>query len=219
MQLSGPPAAPGGPTSRLADLRRRVRRAVLRRRRPLAALLAAVAVAAGLQAVAAPPPPSVPVLVAGRDLPAGTRLRADDVRTAELEPALRPAGAVDDPVGRVLAGPVRDGEPITDVRLVGPDLTEGVPGRTAVPVRLPDAAMAALLEPGDRIDLVAADPRGGSADLVAEDAVVLALPSAEHDPQVAAAELPGRLVVLGVSPAEVDAVWSAAAGSFLGYTW
>ena len=59
----------------------------------------------------------------------------------------------------MLAGPVRAGEPLTDVRLVGASLAAAYPGAVAVPVRLPDAGMAALLRVGDRIDLVAADPR------------------------------------------------------------
>lgn len=219
MQLSGPPAARSGPAARIGDLRRGLRRAVLRRRRLLAALLTAVAVAAGLQAVAAPPPPSTPVLVAASDLAAGTRLAAEDLRTVRLEPGAAPDGAVDDPVGRVLAGPVRDGEPITDVRLVGPDLTDGHPGLTALPLRLPDAAMAALLEVGDRIDLVAADPQAGTAETVATEVVVLALPSAVHDPQVAAAALPGRLVVVGVPPAEAVDVSAAAARALVTFTW
>ena len=48
--------------------------------------------------------------------------------------------------GRVLAAPVRRGEPVTDVRVVGPGLWSQVPaGQVAAPVRLADLAVATLL--------------------------------------------------------------------------
>jgi Flp pilus assembly protein CpaB len=195
-----------------------VRRAVLRRRRLLAALLTAVAVAAGLQAVAAPPPATVAVVVAARDLPAGAELAGSDLVTAEFAPGTAPDDVVADPAGRTLAAPVRRGEPVTDVRLVGPQLTEGLADLTATPVRLPDAGMVELLRVGDRVDLVAADPRGTGAETVVVDAPVLAIPS-EAAGGPGTAGLPGRLVVLGVGPDEVDAVAAAAVGSFVTFTW
>lgn len=154
---------------RLASLLRPVRRAVLARRRLLAALLTAVAVAAGLHATTAPPPAEVAVTVAASDLPSGAVLTDADLRTVGFAPGSVPAGAVDEAGGRTLAAPLRAGEPVTDVRLVGPALTEGYPGLAAVPVRLPDAGVAGLLTVGDRVDLVAADPEGGPASLVATD--------------------------------------------------
>jgi Flp pilus assembly protein CpaB len=204
-------------SGQLAGRWRSVRRAVLRRRRPLAALLTAVAVAAGLHAVAGPEPPSVPVLVAARDLPAGAELGADDLRTVRFAPGSEPDGAVDRPVGQVLAAPLRSGEPVTDVRLVGPELTVGEPGLVAVPVRLPDPGMVALLDVGDRIDLVATDPQQGGASVVAADVPVLAIP--ESDQTASAAGLPGRLVVVGAASGQVEAVADAAVRSFVTFTW
>ncbi|GAB6987741.1 SAF domain-containing protein [Nocardioides pyridinolyticus] len=198
---------------RLATLLRPVRRAVLARRRLLAALLTAVAVAAGLHAAAAPPPAEVPVTVAARDLPSGAVLGDTDLRTVGFAPGSVPAGAVEEAGGRTLAAPLRAGEPVTDVRLVGPGLTTGYPGLAAVPVRLPDAGVAGLLTVGDRIDLVAADPEGGPASLVATDVPVLALPADDSDPGVTG--LGGRLVVLGVPPSDVPVVADAAARTFL----
>ncbi len=201
--------------SRVSDL---VRRAVLRRRRPLAALLMAVAVAAGLHAVAAPPPATIAVLVAARDLPAGAELQESDLAAADFAPGSAPDELVDDPVGRTLAAPLTRGEPITDVRLVGPQLTDGFAGLTATPIRLPDAGMVELLRVGDRIDLVAADPRGTGAETVAIGAPVLALPS-EPASGPGAAGLPGRLVVIGIGTDRVDDVAAAAVGSFVTFTW
>ena len=198
---------------RLAPSLRAVRRAVLARRRLLAALLTAVAVAAGLHAVAAPPPVAVDVSVAARDLPAGTVLAPGDLRTVGFAPGSVPDGVSRDAPGRTLAAPLRAGEPVTDVRLVGPALTEGYPGLSAVPVRLPDPAMAALLRVGDRVDLVSADPQGGPAGVVARAVPVLALP--EPGPGTGVAELPGRLVVIGALPADVPRIADASARTYL----
>lgn len=213
---------------RLTRLLTQVRRAVLRRRRLLAALLTAVAVATGLRAAAAPPPARVAVLVAAHDLASGTVVDPDDLATVRFAPGSVPLGVVDDPVGRAVAAPVRRGEPLTDVRLLGPPLTADVagsaPGLTAVPVRLPDAGMAGLLRVGDRIDLIAADPQGAeAARVVAAGVPVLALPppgdgSGDTGGGVGGA-LPGRLVVLGVTASEVNALADAAVRDFLTFTY
>lgn len=122
--------------------------------------------------------PTVPVVVAAVDLPAGTALAAADLAVARLPPGLRPAGTVPDPAalsGRVLAAPVRSGEPVTDVRLVGSGVTALLPaGQVAAPVRLADLAVAALVHSGDRIDVLATPDGGTAAEVVAEEALVLA---------------------------------------------
>lgn len=196
---------------RLTRLRVRVRRAVLIRRRLLAALCAALAVAAGVQAAAAPAPPRVGVLVAARDLPAGVVLYPDDLVEVAFTPDSVPAGRADDPVGRTLASPLTRGEPLTDVRLVAPSLLEGYPGMSALPVRLPDAGMVGLVEVGDRIDVLAADPGGEGARVVAGDVPVLAVPAPSGEGDA----LPGRLLVIGVSGMEATAVSDAAVRHFL----
>ena len=198
---------------RLTTTRRAVRRTVLARRRLLAGLLTAVAVAAGLHSARAAPPPQVDVLVAAHDLPAGALFAADDVRRVGFAPGSVPEGVARDPAGRTLASPLRAGEPLTDVRLVGPALTDGYPGLVAVPVRLPDAGMAGLLRVGDRIDLVSADPQGRSAETVAADVPVLALP--DTPTEVGAAGLTGRLVVVGSEAGEVARIADASVRTFV----
>ena len=207
------------PADRLRDARRRVRRAVLRRRRLLAALCVAAAVALTVRATAAPPPATTTVLTAARDLAAGSPVAADDMVPVEFTPGSVPAGAVADPVGRILAAPLRRGEPVTDVRLVGDDLSDAHPELAVLPVRLPDAEAAALLETGDRIDLVATDPQGGGARVVASDALVLATPAPATDAGSAAGTAPGVVVVVGLSPVAVTAVSDASVRWFLGYAW
>lgn len=202
---------------RLHRIRRTVRRVVLVRRRLLAALAAGGAVAAGVHAVAAPPPPTVPVTVAVRDLPAGTELSVSDLTTGEFAPDAVPDGAARTTVGRTLAAPVRAGEPITDVRLVGPDLVAAHPELTTMPVRLPDPGAAALLEVGDRIDLLATDPQAGSTRVVTTGALVLATPPAVGPEPTGA--LPGTVVVLGVPPATATAVADAGVRWFLSFAF
>ena len=203
---------------RLRRLLTSVRRAVLRRRRLLAAALTAVAVAAGLHSVTAPPPPRIDVLVAARDLPGGTVLGPEDLTPVPFAPGSVPDDLAASTVGRTLAAPVRRGEPVTDVRLVGPGLADGHPGLTAVPVRLPDAGMVGLLATGDRIDLVAADPEGSGARVVATGVPVLAVPGAPTD--AASDGVTGRLVVVGAADqSEVTRIADAAVRDFLTFTF
>lgn len=200
----------------------RLRRAVLRRRRLLAAGFAAVATWAALSATSTTPQETIAVLVAARDLPAGATLAVDDLRSVGFRPDTVPSGVVAGPeaaVGRLLAAPVGVGEPITRIRLVGADLAAAQPGLRAVPVRLPDPSMVALLEVGDLIDLVAADPEGGQVTTVAAGALVLALPAPGDGGLTRAAGLPGSLVVIGLTPGDVAPVTSATLTAFVTFTW
>lgn len=203
--------------SPLADrrirLRRAVRRTVLARRRWLAAASAGVAVLAAVQAARPAPDPTVPVTVAAADLVSGTTLTPGDLEVRRLPVDTAPHGLATDAVGRTLASPVRRGEPITDVRLVAPALASGYPGRVSMPVRIADADMVGLLRVGDRVDLVAADPRRGTATSVARDVPVIALPSPDGDE--GASTLGGRLVVVAAVPADVDQIAGAAVTDLL----
>ena len=70
-------------------------------------------------------PAEAPVLVAARDLAPGATVVAADLAVRSWPSGLAPAGAlhaVPDADGRVLAGAVRAGEALTDLRLVGPQL-------------------------------------------------------------------------------------------------
>ena len=190
---------------------------MLSRRRPLAAVLAGLAVVTALHEVRPAPASLRPVPTVARDLPAGATLTARDVVTVDYAPGTAPAGLANDPVGRVLAGPMRAGEAVTDVRLVGAPLAAAYPADVVVPVRLPDAGMAALLHVGDRIDLVAADPQGDQARVVAGDVVVLALPASED--QDASGALPGRLVLVAAPEAVREGLAQAAVTGFLTFTY
>jgi Flp pilus assembly protein CpaB len=155
-------------------------RLLSRRTRLLRRWLAAGLVLTGLLLVAHPGSargaPTTPTVVAARDLPSGATLRAADVRLADFPGDARPSGALstlDIADGRLLAGAVRAGEPLTDVRLATTIAASGDPATATVPVRLADPAVAELLRPGQRVDVVAAPD--GSASVLASGATVVTI--------------------------------------------
>ncbi|MFO7300770.1 MAG: Flp pilus assembly protein CpaB [Actinomycetes bacterium] len=176
-----------------------LRRLLARRRRPIAALLAATAMACALISVR--PAPGVEILVAARDLPGGP-LTAADVTSARFPPDVLPAGVLRpgaQVTGRVLASPMRAGEPLTDARLLGPGLLAGYGTHLlATPVRIADADAAKLLSPGDTIDVLSAPTdltdRPTAALPVAQNVRVITTPTGDSDT--------GALVVLATTPAQ-----------------
>jgi Flp pilus assembly protein CpaB len=196
---------------------RAVRHQLRRRRRLLAAALTAVAVLGGLRALAPPEPNTVEVLVAARDLPSGTRLDDGDLVAHDYPQDLAPPDAASTALGRVLAAPLGRGEVLTDARVVGPGLALAEPGQTILPLRLPDAGMATLLQPGDEVDLVATDPGTGASRIVAREVTVLATPRGVPDGPAGGAG--GALVVVGTSATEAIDISSAALSQFVTVSW
>lgn len=185
-----------------------------------AGLLATLALVLALRPEPAVPsgsaaPADVGVVVATTDLTAGTVLAADDLDVVALPVPAAPDGAAADVgqlTGEVLAGPVRRGEPVTDVRLVGPGLWSRLPpGQVAAPVRLADLAVATLLRPGDRVDVLATGADAGAAEVVAAGALVVNAPPATDAGAGVPREASG-LLVLAV-PAETAARLAGAATS------
>ena len=169
------------------------------------AVAAALFVGALVLALRSPPPAdagaaTAPVVVAVTDLTAGTALTEADLTVSWLPVDAAPAGRAEDPatlIGRRLAAAVRAGEPVTDVRLVGPGLTSGLPdGQVGAPVRLADLAVTALVRAGDRVDVLATAPDAATAEVVTAGALVLAA----SDPVEDAASAPedAGLLVLAV---------------------
>ncbi|WP_377451911.1 Flp pilus assembly protein CpaB [Rhodococcoides fascians] len=164
----------------------------------------------------------VRVVTAGRDLTPGTILTPADVAVAEWDSATVPDGAVLDSAdvdGRTLTGPVRAGELLTDVRLLGSRTASAALGSEArvVPVHLADAGVTDLLREGDRVDVLTVETQenpdappaarilasGAMVVLVSAEAgggrqrdrvVLLALPT-EDATTVAAASLVSALTV------------------------
>jgi Flp pilus assembly protein CpaB len=200
-------------------------------RRPLAALFAAAGTGFALLALQPDSAPGEKILVASRDLPSGTTLRHGDLRTVSVPSAAVPAGALHDlEQGRVLAGPMRRGEPLTDVRVISSTLLKGYgQGTVATPVRIADATSVQIVHPGDRVDILAppttdelvgplplqASPNGPpdspttGARLIVTSVPVVAVPRPRPGTQ-------GALVVLATSRSQAAAL--AGAGPRLALT-
>lgn len=206
-----------------ARLLRSLRRVVRRHRRLIGAGLVGVAALLALTELRPAPPPTTAVVLAARDLAAAEPLREQDLVVASLPHDAVPAAALRSPheaIGQVLAGPVLAGEVLTPARVRGASLVQGQPdGTVALPLRLADAEAAALLSPGDRIDVVAATPETSEASVVAREVAVLLAPTRAEAPSGLAEAggildttgLGGGVVVLAVSPSQVPALVAAAA--------
>lgn len=168
-------------------------------RRIIAVGLVVLAGAFALRPAGAKESADAGVVVATRDLAPGSTLSADDVAVRSLPSTAVPRGALTSTqvaIGRVLAGPVRAGEPLTDVRLVGPAdtaLTTGDPDSATVPVRLADPDVADLLRPGIRVDVVTLDPDHQTNPVLAENATVVTVRGTSG-----AQGQPGRLVLVAL---------------------
>lgn len=151
----------------------------------------------------------VRVIVAARDLTPGIKLEAADVRIAEYSPALVPDGAVpgvDEVLAHTVAGPIRAGEPLTDLRLLSSRLAEAaMDGQDAriVPIRLSDAGMTDLLRAGDTVDVltVGAGDEDRSARMLAAKAVVVLV-----SPEEARGAGRDRVVLVAMSPEDATEV-------------
>lgn len=217
-------------TGRPTGTDERLHRPPLRLPRPHPAGLLRWIVAAALMGIAAlllavdpvpqySPPPTTSVVVAARDLAGGVALRPGDLRSARLPRSLVPRGALraaSAAIGRATAGPVRAGEPLTDVRLLGPALlrSAGGTGAVAAPIRIADPGVVALLHPGDRVDVVSAGGTGTEpVAVVARNVPVVGVPPPGTD---GSAE--GALIVVAVAPDVAARLVAAAATSRLSLT-
>jgi Flp pilus assembly protein CpaB len=185
-------------------------------RRLLAALLCGIAVVCAITAARPAAEPTARVWVAEHDLSGGALLTSSDVALRRFPTGVVPAGALPaaaDVVGRLLAAPMRRGEPLTDVRLVSTALLDAIdrPGDVAVPVRVADGtATRALVHAGDTVDVIATtDPADGVAatgSAVVHDVRVLATPTTDADP--GSGDAVGLLIV-AASPRQAAALAGA----------
>jgi Flp pilus assembly protein CpaB len=196
----GGPLRAGGLDRWLGELRR----AVVWRRRLLAAGLLAGSVAFGLQVLAPPPPAGVPVLVAARDVAAGTVLADADVRRVQRPPGTVPSGALAQErqaTGATVSSAVRRGEVLSDARLAGPGSVRGLgDDLVAAPVRIADGDTATLLRPGAVVDELAAGADGSTeARLVAAAVRVLVVPRPAQD-RLGLGSGDGAVLLLATTP-------------------
>lgn len=193
-----------------------------RLRVPVAAVFLGFATALSVTELRPAPAPTLSVAVAAHDLAPGGALTAADVRVVAMPTALVPSGShprADDVVGHSLVVRAPVGLPIVDGLLAGDRLgSAGPPGTVVAPVRLADPAVAALLRPGDRIDLLgSASTADGEpvARQLARRALVLADPGPATEVTGGAAggllgvgtdATAGSLTLVAVTPAEAAAL-------------
>lgn len=186
----------------------------------MVALGAALVASAVLDTVRPPPVPTVGIAVAARALDAGVTLGAGDVTVRRVAVGTAPddaPSAASAVVGSTLAVPVPAGLSLVPGVLV-PTSVAGPPGTVVTTVRLADPAVAALLAPGMRVDVLAASPEAGTEGvLVARRALVLPGPATDPGGQslldVDASASPPLL--LAVAPGEATVVAGAAAYAVL----
>jgi hypothetical protein len=120
-------------------------------------------------AAASPYGPPTAVWIADRDLTIGTVLTADALHRASWPRDLVPDGALQEPIGTLVA-PLPRGAVVSDLHVGEGGVAASLPVGYAA-VALPPESLPELA-PGTRIDLVAADTQGG-ATTIASDAVLL----------------------------------------------
>lgn len=131
----------------------RIRATLWRFRFVLAAVALLAAVASALSALRELRPETVGVVVADRDLPAGTKLSTGDVRVADVPRALAPRGvltSLGDVDGRTLTTPVPKGIPVAPQMLLSKKFLASVE-----PVAVQADGTESLLTPGQRVALYA----------------------------------------------------------------
>ncbi|GAA4626019.1 hypothetical protein GCM10023113_21340 [Cellulomonas oligotrophica] len=209
-----PPLPPARRPVRLA-----ARAWVWRLRHLLAATCLALAAGAVVHALQPPPPVTVAAVVAARDVAAGATISSDDVRVEHVAPGTVPAGALSGAgaaVGATAAVDLPAGLPLVPSLLATGEAT-GPPGTVVTAVRLADAAVADLVGPGSRVDLLGARPEGGPGTTLATRALVLPAPAGGAAATGVLGSVDGSgdppPLLVAVQPAEALALAEASASS------
>jgi Flp pilus assembly protein CpaB len=204
------PTYPRGGRSFLHNMRR----AVSWHRRKLAVLAAIAAVLTVVSAAAPAGPPTLRVVRATGLLAAGSVVSASDVELAEVVEAALPRGALSDPaavIGSRLVGPVAERQVLTEVDLLSRHAAADA-GHVVAPLRLADSDLGALVQPGALIDVIAADPEGGGANVIATAVRVLTVPPPREDDRTGSTES-GALLLVEVDSKTATLLAQAAASS------
>ena len=184
-------------------------------------MVAAIAsVLTGLSAAAPEGPATITVLKAKSQLPGGLLLSASDLVLDRVVASDVPQGVLTDPkelVGKTLAAPVAQNQMMTLMNVISAR-SSVPPGHVIAPLKLGDAALTALLRPGDVVDVVAADPEAGEpATIVASNVRVVTVPEAPNDR--AGPSPDGGLVLIDVDSRAAAIVAQAAASATLSIFW
>ncbi|MFD7022938.1 RcpC/CpaB family pilus assembly protein [Promicromonospora sukumoe] len=192
---------------------RRARRFLWRWRFALAALLFGLAATLTVHLLRPPPPPTVDVAVTARAIAPGTPLSREDIVVRAVDADLAPPGVLRswrDLLGRAAVVGLPAGAPLHATLVSDDGVSAAAPhGTVVVPVRLSDDAVADLLRPGDRVDLLAGTTSGsepaGEPRYLARAALVLPVPATREPKDAggllgAAPDGEGPVTLVAVSP-------------------
>lgn len=179
-------------------------------RRATAAVLILLAAAAAVRAE--PHGEHRSAVIAAHDLTPGVALTADDFRVESRLATTLPDGSLDEAPalpGATVAGPVRRGEVLTDVRLLGARLTQSTAGPDArvVPLSLADNAILDVVRAGDVVDILAAPQSDADAtpQVIATNAVVVSVSARPKSPTAAG----DRVILVALPVTAANAVAGA----------
>ena len=171
---------------------------LVRYRRSISAILAGLGVMIIISFLA--PKPGVEVLVASKDLAAGSKLTAQDFTTGQIEENQlwsTVASSSDQLVGKTLARPLAINQPISASDLVGSSLLAGLPANyVAISLPVHSSTNFSLLSPGAQVDIYTASTDGlNSGILVASRAIILSISSAANSTMFSASNSATGIIV------------------------
>ena len=175
------------------------RRALRRRRRALTLLACALAVVALLPVVLEASAEDTSALVARTDLPAGTVLAPEHLRTVALSDSLLPAGVPTEAealLGRRVVRPLPAGTPLLPAVLEDPGAPAIPSGQAVMAVPVPEVLLPHLA-PGTAIELLPTVPVPSAAASVGGQQL------AEHSSAMPSA-IPARVVTVPAGPAGAE---------------
>jgi Flp pilus assembly protein CpaB len=171
---------------------------LVRYRRSISASLAGLGVMIIISFLA--PKPGVEVLVASKDLPAGSKLAANDFAPGQIDEKQLWSTMISSPdqlVGKTLARPLATNQPISASDLVGSALLAGLPANyVAISLPVHSSTNFSLLSPGAQIDIYTTSTDGlNSGILVASRAIILTISSSANSTMFSASNSANGVIV------------------------
>jgi Flp pilus assembly protein CpaB len=171
---------------------------LVRYRRSISAILAGLSVVIIISSLA--PKPGAEVLVASKDLPAGSKLTANDFSAGQIAENQMWSTVISSPdqlVGKTLARPLALNQPISASDLVSSALLAGLPANyVAISLPLHSSTNFSLLSPGAQVDIYTASTDGlNSGVLVASRAIILSIGSAANTTMFSAGSSTNGIIV------------------------
>jgi len=144
----------------------------------------------------------IAVLVATRQLAAGSVLTQEDFKLSQLDQDSFWESAASDPaelIGRTLARNLVTNQPISSTDVIGPGLLDGLPSNyVAVSLPLSSGTNTSLLYLGSPVDIYVATNDGlNTGTLVASRAIILAKPTNSKD-SLFAGSSQSNAIIIGV---------------------